>query len=129
MKFFKNIISISCVTALALLYVHQQVELVKISYAIENREKKLKDVLDHNESLGYNIGNLESPFRLEQALIARNIDVGFPGRGNVVKVARLTRAVNHREAYVNAVGSEKGFSLLGLFEFISPAREAQAGEK
>jgi len=129
MKFFKTIISLSCITVLALLYVHQQIELVKMSYSLEQREKKLKDMLDHNESLGYNIGNLESPSRLEQTLIARNIDVAFPKRGDVVKVARLNRAVNGREAYLNAAGSEKGLNLLGLFEFISPAREAQAKEK
>jgi hypothetical protein len=114
---------------LALLYVHQQVELVKLSYAIENRQMRLKDMLDHNESLGYNVGNLESPSHLEQVLIARNIDVVFPKKGNVIKVARLNKAVNRRETYLNAVGSEKGLNLLGLFEFISPAGEAQAKEK
>jgi len=129
MKFFKTIVSLSCITLLALLYVHQQVELVKLSYAIEIRDKKLKDMLDHNESLGYNVGNLESPSHLEQALIARNIDVAFPRRGNVVKVVRLNKAVNSRETYLNAVGSEKRLNLLGLFEFISPAKEAQAKEK
>ena len=55
MRLFKSIIPISFVTALALLYVHQQVELVKLSYAIEYKEKKVKDMLDRKGGLGYNI--------------------------------------------------------------------------
>ncbi len=128
MKFFKTIISVSCVTLLALLYVHQQVELVKLSYAIEQRERALKDMLDHNESLGYNIDNLESPSRLEQVLISKKIDVNFPKRGQVVKVARFLTPVNRKEA-LSASNPQKGPGILGFFEFISPAREAQAKEK
>lgn len=129
MKFLKTIISLSCITVLALLYVHQQVELVKLSYSIEYREKRLKDILDHNQDLGYNVDNLESPLRLEQALIAGNVDVAFPNRGHVVKVARLNGAADRKATYLNAFGSEKRVGLTGLFEFISPAREAQAREK
>lgn len=128
MKFFKIIISLSCVTLLALLYVHQQVELVKLSYAIEHRERTLKDMLDHNESLGYNIDNLEAPSRLEQALIAKKIDVNYPKKGQVMKVARLRAPVNRKEA-LSAINPQKGPGILGLFDFISPAREAQAKEK
>lgn len=126
MRFTKTIISVSCVTALALLYVHQQVELVKLSYTIEQREKTLKSMLDHNESLGYNIDNLEAPSRLEQVLIAKKIDVSFPKRSHVVKVARLSAPIKGISA---SPPPQKGLGIWGLFEFISPAREAQAKEK
>ena len=59
---------IGFITLVALVYVHQQIELIKLSYAIECKEKKLKEILDHNEGLGYNIENLEDPARLEQIL-------------------------------------------------------------
>ena len=68
MRPFKSLIMISFLTLVALIYVHQQVELLKLSYAIDYKEKKLKDILDRKEVLGYNISNLEDPSRLEGIL-------------------------------------------------------------
>ena len=90
MRLFRSIASIAVVTIAALVYVHQQVELVKLSYSIESKEKKLKDMLDHKERLDYNINNLEDPARLEKILMSKNIDVVFPGKYNVVKVVKVT---------------------------------------
>ncbi|MDD5436859.1 MAG: hypothetical protein PHX20_04870, partial [Candidatus Omnitrophica bacterium] len=90
MKLFKALASIAVVTLVALVYVHQQVELVKLSYSIETKEKTLKVMLDRKGRLDYNINNLEAPSRLEKVLISKKIDVAFPGKHNVVKVARLT---------------------------------------
>ena len=84
MRLLKSIASIAVVTLVALVYVHQQVELVKLSYSIETREKKLKVLLDHKERLDYNINDLESPARLEKILMSKNIDVAFPGKYHVV---------------------------------------------
>ena len=88
MKIFKLLSPIILATLLALVYVHQQVELVKLSYTIETRDKMLKDMLDHKGSLDYNISNLEDPSRLENVLSSKNIDVSFPNRFHVVKAAR-----------------------------------------
>ncbi|MBU0605284.1 MAG: hypothetical protein KKH77_03240, partial [Candidatus Omnitrophica bacterium] len=87
MRAIRVSIIIVSVTFVALLYVHQQVELVKLSYSIEIKEKALKDVLDHNEGLGYNIDNLEAPNRLEEALLAKKVEIAFPKRGHVVRLA------------------------------------------
>ena len=48
-------------------------------------------MLDHKERLDYNINNLEDPSRLEKILMSKNIDVAFPGKYNVVKVAKAGR--------------------------------------
>lgn len=123
MRLFKSIIPISFVTALALLYVHQQVELVKLSYTIEYKEKKVKDMLDRKGGLGYNINNLESPSRLENALSARNIDVSIPKRNHVVVVRALQNKTGHG---FNAALSEKRLNILGILNFFSPRAEAQS---
>ena len=122
MRLFKSIIPISFVTALALLYVHQQVELVKLSYAIEYKEKKVKDMLDRKGGLGYNINNLEAPSRLEDALSARNIDVSIPKRNHVVVVAALQ---NKTGPGFNTALSERRPNILGILNFFSPRAEAQ----
>jgi hypothetical protein len=126
MRSFKPITMIMVATLVALLYVHQQVELVKLSYAIGCREKKLKDILDRHEGLGYNIGNLEAPCRLEEALLAQRIEVAFPKQANVVRMASLRPAGRVRQLHAMATKTSGAF---GIFDFLSPRAEAQTHEK
>lgn len=127
MRLFKSITMISIVTLIALVYVHQQVELVKLSYSIDSKEKKLKDVLDRRASLQYNINNLEAPSRLEKVLISQKIDVAFPGKGHVVRLARASGFGN--EEKLRTSGVEKRFNIFGFIDFLSPRAEAQVKEK
>jgi len=128
MRLFKVITLLSIVTLAALVYVHQQVELVKVSYLIDAGEKKLKDILDHKENLGYNIENLESPSRLEKILVSKKIDVAFPKRNQVI-LAKTAGVNIRREAYLKTAGVERKVNILGIFDFFSPRAEAQAKEK
>ncbi|MCX5686024.1 MAG: hypothetical protein NTW09_00945 [Candidatus Omnitrophica bacterium] len=128
MKLLKSLTLIPIITLVALIYVHQQVELVKLSYSIERKEKRVKDMLDRRESLGYNVNNLEAPYRLEQALLSRNVDITFPKRANVVKIARLRHNPRGLEA-IRSSGLERKFNLFGITEFLSPRAEAQAKER
>ena len=127
MRLFRSIASIAVLTLVALVYVHQQVELVKLSYSIESKEKKLKDMLDHKERLDYNINNLEDPSRLEKILMSKNIDVAFPGKYNVVKVAKLTD--KSAEDRLRSSSIDKKFNVFGITDFLSPRAEAQAKER
>ena len=127
MRLFRSIASIAVLTLVALVYVHQQVELVKLSYSIEAKEKKLKDMLDHKERLDYNINNLEDPSRLENILMSKNINVAFPGKYNVVKIAKLTdRSAEDR---LRSSSIDKKFNVFGIADFLSPRAEAQAKER
>ncbi len=128
MRILRTIMFIAFAMIAALVYVHQQVELVKLSYVIDCKEKKLKDILDRREGLGYNIDNLESPLRLEQVLLSRKIDVAFPRKGNVVTVAKLASGARQEER-LRAAGVEKKINLLGFLDFINPRAEAQARER
>ena len=123
MRAFRITVMIVGVTLISLLYVHQQVELVKISYAIELKEKALKDILDHNEGLGYNIDNLESPSRLEEALLAKRIEVAFPKRGHVVRMASLKRSSVGNHPYV--FKTSKKNDMFAFLDFLTPKAEAQ----
>lgn len=118
---------VTSITLVALLYVHQQVELVKLSYAIEYKEKKLKDMLDHNEGLGYNIDNLEAPSRLEQVLLSKRVDITFPKQRNVVRASNLPYGRN--ENSFRPIGVAKKPDIFGIFDFFSSAAEAQAKEQ
>lgn len=126
MRAFRVAIAVIGVTIISLLYVHQQVELVKLSYAIELKEKTLKDILDHNEGLGYNIDNLEAPNRLEEALLAKSIEVAFPKRGHVVQLATSKRPAASRQPYVIKVA--KKANKFSFFDFLTPKAEAQVND-
>ncbi len=127
MKLFRSIAIIAVVTLTGLIYVHQQVELVKLSYSIETKEQRLKVLLDHKGRLNYNIDNLEAPARLEKILISKNIDVGFPGRRNVVKVAKASLPGAEDSLRANSV--DKRFNPLGIIDFLSPRAEAHTRER
>ncbi len=124
MRLFRNITSLAIATLVALVYVHQQVELVKLSYTIEHKEHKLEYMLDHKDILAYNIDNLEAPSRLEKALISQKIDITFPKRGQIVKTPSGTKSVSVRKAAI-----EKKVSRFGIFEFFGFGREAHAKER
>ena len=127
MRLFKSIAGIAVMTLVALVYVHQQVELVKLSYSIESKEKKLKDMLDHKERLDYNINNLEDPSRLEKILMSKNIDVAFPGKYSVVKVAKANN--RNAEDHLRSSGIDRKFNVFGIADFLSPRAEAQTKER
>lgn len=128
MRLFKYIILLGAVTLIALVYVHQQVELVKLSYEIDCKEKKLKEMLDRKGILRYNISNLESPSRLEKVLSAKKISVSYPKKSQVVRLARnASYQPNGQFLGVSGLGERAG--IFKLFDFLGGRPDANAREK
>lgn len=75
------------ITAMALGYVHQQVELLRINYSINRNKDNLSVLLDQNSTLVYNVVSLQSPFYLEQALAAKKVSIEMPSRWHTVAFA------------------------------------------
>lgn len=128
LRLLKFIVSMTIITLAALVYVHQQIELVKLSYAIDQKEKKVEHMLDYKEGLGYNIKELENPSRLEKVLVARKIDMVFPKRGQVVTVRGIPSNAKIGEQ-LKTIGLERKTNIFRIFEFLGLNREAQAKEK
>jgi hypothetical protein len=127
MRLWKTISLLAFLTILSLGYVYQQVESVKLSYSIESKEKKLKEILDRKETLVYTINNLESPGRLEEALYTHKIEIAYPKKGSIVRLAKLpsrTRAAGREE-----IGTEKIMSVLGFLDFFTSRAEAHPRER
>lgn len=74
-------------TALALGYVHQQVQLLRINYTINRNVDNLSVLLDQNSSLMYNVVGFQSPFYLEQSLAAKKVSVEIPSRWHTIAFA------------------------------------------
>ena len=127
MRLFKHIILLGIVTLTALVYVHQQVELVKLSYEIDCKEKKLKEMLDRKGILRYNISNLESPSRLEKVLLERKVSVSYPKKGQVIRLARNPSYVPGESLRVS--GLEERAGIFKLLDFLGGRPDAHAREK
>ncbi|MFC1699138.1 hypothetical protein ACFL1I_04150 [Candidatus Omnitrophota bacterium] len=64
----KFLFIITLITAVALGYVYQQMELLKINYTLQRNRGNLLVLLDQNSALMYNVDCLQSPLYLEQRL-------------------------------------------------------------
>ena len=75
----KTLIAIIIVTLFSGIYVYQNARLLECSYSINSSRKNLSLLIDHNRALRYNLSRLESPARLEKAIIAKQeIQVYMP---------------------------------------------------
>lgn len=92
------------VTAVALIYVSQQAALVCLSYDIKNKEKSYSELLDRNKILLYNVRQLESPARLEQALLAKNMKLEVPSRERLILVSAVSEESNKVKTAVGIFG-------------------------
>lgn len=128
MRPFKYIISIGIITLAALVYVHQQVELVKLSYEIDCKEKLLKTIIDRRDILQYNMSNLESPSRLEKILLSRNINVSLPKRAQII---RLVRAPSYMDSgkLLGVSSLEERAGIFRFFDFLGGRVDPHAREK
>ena len=83
MNLKKSFFIIAFITCVALLYVHQQVELVKAGYGARGAEKERDMLLEHNRNLVYNIASLTSVPRLDSVLLAYDTHMRFPEENQV----------------------------------------------
>lgn len=87
MKIYRFLITTTIITVIALIYVNQQVALIRLSYNIKEKEKVYSDLLDRNKILLYNVKHLESPARLEKVLLAKNMKLEVPSKERVILVS------------------------------------------
>lgn len=128
MRMFRYAVSIVVLTVACLVYVHQQVELVKLGYEIDCKDKKVKEMLDRRDILRYNISNLESPSRLESALSSRKVMVSYPKKGQVIILSKAP--LYPRALPILGVSNlEQKTPIFKFIDFIAGRAQAQARAK
>lgn len=127
MKVFRYIFAVSIITFSALVYVHQQIESVKLSYEIGCKEKKLKELIDRKDILRYNISNLESPSRLEHALSSKKVAVAYPKKEQIIMLTRTPSFIRD-ERILTISGLTERAGLFKLLDFLGGRAEAHARE-
>ncbi len=91
MRVREFLLSAAFITTIALGYVHQQIELVRINYTINRNRSNLAVLLDQNSTLLYNIVNLQTPFYLEKSLEADNDSWEIPSRWYTIGLAEAAK--------------------------------------
>jgi len=126
MKVFRALSCVVACTIVALFYVHQQVEAVKMNYIVRTQEESVLVLLDQREKLVYNLNHLSSPSRLEDVLVAKNVQVRYPGKEQVIRVAAARSA---SKGPLQLARSSKKGAFDHILELVGMGREAQAKER
>ncbi|MFH0771825.1 MAG: hypothetical protein V1933_04335 [Candidatus Omnitrophota bacterium] len=132
MSVYKFLTATVIMMAIALAYVGQQTALFRLSYDIKDKERLYSELLDRGKILLYNIKQLESPARLEKALLSKNKKLEVPSRERVILVAASPKDAsalgrendNSRNTGALRALRKIGQSFAGIFTF---GPEAQAG--
>ena len=88
----KNVIIYAVIaTTICIAYVNQQVEIVKLSYKLREKEKKIALVIDRHRILLYNNTSLKAPQYLTGMLKMNSVDLKLPDTTAVTKVRILRK--------------------------------------
>ncbi len=74
------------ITSLLLGYVFQKVNLVKLSYEIDKKEKLYSQFSEEQKQLKFKVAFLKSPGRLEEMMKSANVDFQLPREIRIVKI-------------------------------------------
>lgn len=80
------------VTGTLLLYVHERVEMLRISYRIHEKAARLSTQREESHRLKFEVSRLRSPQHLEQRLGELSVPLTLPKQIQVLRVPPRTRA-------------------------------------
>ena len=106
MRLGKTISTGIIITALAIGYVHQHVEIFKAGYGLQKNRQRLLSLVDQNTKLMYNLSKLESPRYLLASMKCEEIEFADH---------RIRQANSYRLAYADPGYSGGKVSFAGRF--------------
>jgi len=119
---FINIIILTVLFSFgALIYVHQEVEIVKTSVLINKNRQRVTLLLDQYRSLVYNLSRLEAPKRIEDTLSLNEITLCMLEKGNIQRFQRPEAA----EAEIEEELKPRISFLARMFDRFSTKAEAK----
>lgn len=119
----KILIGFSLATAVLLVYVHERVEMFRISYRIYDRSAQLSKRAEEYRLLKFEVTQLRSPQSLEKRLQAMSLPFALPKEIKVLRVP--TPVVQARESLPVHVQTQSLFHFLGQWVQVAQARTDQ----
>ena len=112
------------ITAISLIYVQLQIDIVKQAYAGSRNEARLDDILDDHSVLMYNILTLKSAQSVGDRLLSKEKNLQFAHRQQIAELKIPLQIAN--SANINIQGFKKQSNLLAkIFGFGSQAEAKQ----
>lgn len=118
----KTIFGVGLLTLLLLLYVHEQVALVRVSYQIDAKQAKLTRMSEEYRQLKFEVDQLKAPRLLEEKMKKLSLDLSLPQEIHVVRTPAPKLAPQPHDAA--AIGSVSGnmFHFLGHWVEVAQAK-------
>lgn len=105
------------ITIIAVVYVHQRIEIVKMGYTVQKNRSHLDSLVDHNSRLMYNLSKLESPKNLLRSLGDK--EIRFASK-------RIGFQESYQIAQMDIAAGEVRDGLIGrILDIFSPNAEAR----
>lgn len=124
MKLSKFAFLLVLITAISLIYVQLQIDIVKQAYAGSRNEARLDDILDDHSVLMYNILTLKSAQSVGDRLLSKEKNLQFAHRQQIAELKIPLQIAN--SANINIQGFKKQSNLLAkIFGFGSQAEAKQ----
>ena len=117
MSIYKIITICAFLTLIAVCHVHQQMEIIKAGYALQDNKKNIARLVDQNSQLMYNLSRLESPKYLLAAFDDEKIEFA-------------SQRIELKSSYaLNCIGAKKVNLLEGMighiFDLFATSAEAK----
>jgi len=120
MKFPKMIKALLTMTALSLIYINMQMQILDLAYQGKDKEKIIRQLNEKNGNVEYTILKLKSTNYLGLKLLEDNSDMQFLGTANVVQIAAPRQESEDKVALISQ-SVKKSNPLLSFFSLKSQA--------
>ena len=123
MKGLGKVISCFClVTVVFILYVHERVEMLRLSYRIYHKSAQVSRQGEAYRQLKFEVAQMRSPESLEKRLGELPLPLTLPKEIKVLKVPQETVPLQQREPLAVPVPTHSLFHFLGQWVQVAQAR-------
>ncbi len=112
---------VSLITFFLLCYVHQNIEVVKLGYAIEKNRTAMNDYLNYRDELMYEICKIKSPDQLNRMVGKDNVILTHPD----VNCIRYASSSFSKPNAASTRTQTKNIVFAGLFDILVQEAEAK----
>ena len=85
----KTILGVSAVAIFLLLYVHEHISLLRISYTLEDKSEKLVRLSEEFRNVKFEVDQLKAPRLLEAKIKEKQLNLGLPNEVRVLRTAAV----------------------------------------
>ena len=125
MKLVKLIKFMCIVTALALIYIHIQMQITDLAYQGRKKDGSIKELIEANGNISYAISTLKSAKNLGLKMFNEDSDMQYINQENIVKISTSVELDDEKTAIKKAGFNKVPNQLLSLLSFGSKAEAKQ----